>query len=142
MQKNLELETGKQLVESINRLVQLQTLNADDANSKAEAAGLEAYIRNTLFEHAGALMGHWYAVRTEYEPLCNAFASIANRAFAIQAQRRQIDAAAQAAVKQETGTVTEGDAMAPLPGESNLIAPEGAPLILKGNFGGKPKAKR
>jgi hypothetical protein len=145
MQKQLDMETGKQVIESINRLQQLNQLNSTDANSIAEAKGLEEYLKNQLFEHAGFLLGCWYAVRTEYEPLCNVFANITNRAAAINQQKQALQQVAQSRdpVKDEPSKIVEGDPMAPLPGESNLIAPEGAPLILKGNFRGPPtKSKR
>jgi len=100
MQKPLDMEAGKQIIDAISRLAQLAgNGEADskiitlDANANAEKAGLVEYIKNQLFEHAGHLMGCWFAVKNEYEPLCNSFASILNRAEGIRAQRKAADAA-------------------------------------------------
>lgn len=94
------MEAGKQIIDAISRLTQL-TGNGDadskiitlDKNAEAEKAGLREYVKNQMFEHAGHLMGCWFAIKNEYEPLCNTFASILNRAEGIRAQRKAADAA-------------------------------------------------
>jgi hypothetical protein len=100
MQKPLDMEAGKQIIDAISRLANLTGgAEADskiitlDKNAEAEKAGLREYIKNQLLEHAGHLMGCWFAVKNEYEPLCNSFASIINRAEGIRAQRKAADAA-------------------------------------------------
>jgi hypothetical protein len=100
MQKPLDMEAGKQIIDAISRLAQL-TGNGEadskiitlDKNAEAEKAGLREYIKNQMFEYSGHLMGCWFAVKNEYEPLCNAAASIINRAEGIRAQRKAADAA-------------------------------------------------
>lgn len=97
------MEKGKQIIDAINRLTQLSGTEGDskiitlDKNAEAEKAGLREFLKNQLFEHAGFLMGCWFAVKNEYEPLCNTMASILNRAHAIQALRAKADSAAEAA---------------------------------------------
>lgn len=140
MQKPLELEKGKQIIDSIDRLAQLQSMKDKTPNDTAEANGLVEFLKNALFEHAASLMGCWYAVRTEYEPLCNAFAHIASRADSINRQKAAIERKVRGQVEEAAAPViTEGelppaDPMAPVAGESNLIAPEGAPMILTPQF--------
>ena len=136
------METGKQLIDAMTRLTQLAKLDSKDANAKAEEAGLQEYMRNHLFEHAGHLLGCWFAIKNEYEPLCNAFASIANRAQGIQRQR--LNAEAALAAQDETpadAVVTEADPMAKVEGETDLVAPPGAPMILKPQFNGGKRKK-
>jgi hypothetical protein len=94
------MEAGKQIIDAISRLSQLvgngeadSKIITLDANANAEKAGLVEYIKNQMFEHAGHLMGCWFAIKNEYEPLCNAFASMTNRAEGIRAQRKAADAA-------------------------------------------------
>jgi hypothetical protein len=126
MNKSLELAEGRQLIDSVARLAQLSNSNngsSTDANSEAEKAGLREYIKNQLFEHAAYVLGCWFAVKSEYEPLCNAFASIANRAKSIQAQR----AAASEQADAPTPTPTEAT---PTEEPRELVAPPGAPLVL------------
>lgn len=130
MTKQLNMETGRQVIETINRLSQLAQLNSTDANSKAETAGLTELLRNQLFEHAGHLMGCWFAIETEYQPLCNTLASVLNRAQGIQAQRNPESA------KANTTATVEETAL-----EESRIAPAGTPIVLSPNFRKGP-AKR
>jgi hypothetical protein len=138
MHTSLEMEAGEQIIASVSRLDQLAKLDSKEPNAIAEAAGLQEHIKNQLFQHAGHLLGCWFTIKNEYEPFCNVFASISNRATHILQQRAAREAAltAKQAEQQpeQAATTAIVDEMAPLPGESNLVAPEGAPLILTPEF--------
>jgi hypothetical protein len=136
MNKPLDIEVGKQIIDAVNRLSQLDGTDGKiitlDKNLEAEKNGLREYVRNQLFEHAGHLLGCWFAVRNEYEPLCQAVSSLLNRAAGIDAQRK----ATQSALSPTQGDADAGpvavvDELAPAPGESELVAPPGTPLVLK-----------
>ena len=126
------MEEGKQIIDAISRL---NTLGGEDSkivtldkNAEAEKAGLREYLKNTLLEHAGHLVGCWFAVKNEYEPLCNVFANITNRAEGIRAQRLAAEADPRLG-----GQVTESaKESAPAAAEEprDLVAPPGTPLVL------------
>jgi len=93
MTSPLPLEKGKQLIDSLTRLRQLadSKLGTLDKNAEAEQRGTIEFVRSQLFDHAEHLLGCWWAVQNEYQPLCNAVASMLTRANAIQAQRAAAD---------------------------------------------------
>jgi hypothetical protein len=137
MTSNLEAPRAKKIIDAINRFAQLAKLDSKEPNAVAEQAGIETFLKNELFEHAGHLLGCWVAVENEYEPLCNVLAKISYRAQSVRDQRAASEAAARAAEQPaaaEESKVTESNSLAPLPGESNLVAPAGAPLILTPKF--------
>lgn len=47
--------------------------------SDAEVAGLTEYLANRLLEFAPELLGCWFVVRNEYEPLIGTIATVMNR---------------------------------------------------------------
>jgi len=130
MNKPLTMEVGKQIIDAISRLNSLGGEDSKivtlDKNAEAEKAGLREYLKNVLLEHAGHLVGCWFAVKNEYEPLCNVFANITNRAEGIRAQRLAAEADPRLG-----GPVTSPDSGAPAQeAPRDLVAPPGTPLVL------------
>lgn len=87
MNQNLELQQGIAIIDAIKRLNQLQTAKIVTKNDDAERAGLEKFISSSVLQHASVLLGCWYAVKTEYEPLIGAFAHLQARAAAVMGMR-------------------------------------------------------
>lgn len=87
----LKLDRPKfdQLAVALGRLEDIKQLSAlsKTREVEAEAMGLVEFLSVQLIDHASELLGCWFVVKAEYEPLCNAVLPIVNRANSIIAQR-------------------------------------------------------
>jgi len=99
MNKPLELNEGRDLINAVNKLNALSAQKILTKTSDAEKAGLDSYVRTALYEHASVLLACWFAVRTEYEPLINSVGAILNRVNGMKQLHEQ--AVAAAAEKEE-----------------------------------------
>lgn len=100
MNQPLDRNVGMQLIDAIHRLNQLSSSVIVNKNDDAEKAGLEKFLYTGLVAHASVLLGCWFTVKTEYEPLVNCFSHLLERANGLTelrgAQHRQLVAAAAA----------------------------------------------
>ncbi len=89
MIKPLTLNEGIELIQAVNKLIQLGAQKIIDKNSEAEKAGLETFVRSKMYEHASVLLACFYATKTEYEPLINSVSAIMNRAVGMNSVKQQ-----------------------------------------------------
>lgn len=108
MSKKVEQMPPQRAQELMNAFARYNHLTAeksslvtpDSKRDEAEITGLRNFLHNTLLEYCGELMGCWLAVRQEYEPLCQVFAAITQRASSINvAHQAEVAARAAAAEK-------------------------------------------
>jgi hypothetical protein len=86
----LTLEVASRLALGIRRLAILNTTTVATANRDAEIRGIQAMLLNELPRYGNELVGCWFAIHQEYEPLVEAVASILRRAS--DANQRRVDA--------------------------------------------------
>lgn len=84
-----------------HRLLELKSQSVVTPTTEAEVRGLLEYLANELISHADELIACYVAVKLEYEPMLNIFASVGNRVSGIQHARAQI-------VKRQTPLTNEG----------------------------------
>jgi len=93
-------EEAAKVAHAIRRLRVLRQTTIHSPRSEAELNGLSAFVQNFLAAHADELVGCWFAVHSEYEPLCNAFATLLRRAGdANQIHAMRVQAAQKSAEK-------------------------------------------
>jgi hypothetical protein len=86
----LTVEKAGRLALGIRRLAILGSTTIATAQRDAEIRGIQAMLLNELPKYANELVGCWFAVHQEYEPLVEAVASVLRRAS--DANQRRIDA--------------------------------------------------
>lgn len=82
----LTAKDAEQIGGALQRLHELRNQSIQTPTQDAEIAGLVEFLAPRLMEHAHELLGMWYVVRHEYEPLVNNIARILNRVNVVQAQ--------------------------------------------------------
>jgi hypothetical protein len=100
----LTMEAANQLGGALQRRAELSALTILTKETEAELRALGSFIAETITDNAAELLGCWFTVRREYEPLLKAFASVAFRVSGILSYPV---AAAGPAEQQQTAPSTE-----------------------------------
>lgn len=83
--KRLSTEIAIQLGGALAKVAELENLSIVTKESEAELRGLKSFINDTLHEYANDLLGAWFVVRQEYEPLVNGVSRLLFRASSLNA---------------------------------------------------------
>lgn len=85
MSKRTELTEAKasEIAGAIQRLNELGDSTIINPATEAEVKGLRNYLANTLPQYANELLGCWFVMHNEYEPLIQGFAGLFGRATAL-----------------------------------------------------------
>lgn len=110
----LKLDRPKfdQLAGALGRLEDIKNLSALSTTREveAEALGLVEFLSKELIDHAPEMLGCWFVVKAEYEPLCNALVPMVNRCNSIISQRiAQQEARVKAAAAAPAAAPTPGN---------------------------------
>lgn len=81
---NLTMEAAKQIGGAIDRLNQIGTGLIVKPGDEAESKALENWLKGELLKYAQQLLGSYFVIKTEYEPLVMGVAGILRRATAPQ----------------------------------------------------------
>lgn len=98
-QQPLNLEQAGRMAHAIRRRRFLREWTVATAERDAELRGIEAFLAVELNKHADELVGCWFGVHTEYEPLIEVVAALLRRAE--DATQRRIAASRPAAKNPE-----------------------------------------
>lgn len=99
----MSAQDANNLALAVKRYVELSGAAVVTATAEAEIAGLKEYISKQAFVHIGELMGTYFAVRQEYEPLIKTVAFMFKRVDAINQRAAAIaQAEADERAKQES----------------------------------------
>lgn len=79
----LSAQVAQQMRSSVIRLAQLNSTKIVTKDSDAEKAALESFLRQQAYANISELLGCWFAVRNEYEPLIKAYATLLSRSTAL-----------------------------------------------------------
>jgi hypothetical protein len=78
--ETLTFEAAQKLGGAIQRLSELAAAPVITPTSEAEQKGLVQFLQAELFKYANELVGSWFVMHTEYEPLIGCVASLLSRA--------------------------------------------------------------
>jgi len=76
-------EVATQLAGALQRLNELGDSKIINPAHEAEITGTRQYIARELPKYAAELLGNWFVLRNEYEPLIQGFSGLMGRAGAI-----------------------------------------------------------
>jgi hypothetical protein len=96
-QQPLSRKQAIELANALGRLSEIQSQSITSPSLQAEARGLVEHCSAAFLSHGPELMGCWFVVRDEYEPIVNLVARITGRVRGIfaaaEAQAKQVEAA-------------------------------------------------
>lgn len=72
---------------AIVRLRELEQTKIVTQDTEPEKRLLAEYLRKTAYEHLNELLGCWYVLHNEYEPLLHTLAPLVGRCFGMLQQR-------------------------------------------------------
>jgi hypothetical protein len=79
----LSFETANEIAGALARRQELTSTTILSKDTEAELRGLNQYLTTALANHSEELLGCWFTIRREYEPLLQAFSTVAFRVGAI-----------------------------------------------------------
>jgi hypothetical protein len=79
----LSMQKANEIAGAIARRFELKGTKIVTKENEAELRGLDQFLSNALTEHVEELLGCWFTIRREYEPLLQTFAQVAYRVGAI-----------------------------------------------------------
>ena len=79
----LSHKTANELAGALQRWTELRNAKIKTPTTDAELAGLTEYMATTLITHSSDLLGAWFVVRAEYEPLIGVLTNIKARLDAV-----------------------------------------------------------
>jgi hypothetical protein len=85
----LNMKAANEIGGALERLRAMKEERIATPTTDAEKASLIGWLADRLITHAPELLGAWFVVRHEYEPLVNGMTAIFTRANALAAQRMQ-----------------------------------------------------
>lgn len=83
----LTKEKAARMAHAIRRLKILQASKIATANKDAELRGIQTMLLTELPKHADELLGCWFAIHREYEPLVESAAALIRRANQVNMER-------------------------------------------------------
>jgi hypothetical protein len=87
--QRLNVKAATEIGGALERWHALRANKIATPTADAELAGLTEYLANQLLTYAPELLGCWFVVRNEYEPLVNSAFTLLSRVDAMRAQRAQ-----------------------------------------------------
>lgn len=84
--QTLDMQLASQIAGALQRINELSQLSVQLPAHVAEIKGNHEFLANTLIQHADELLGCWFTVRREYEPLIRAFSTVAFRVSGVLAK--------------------------------------------------------
>jgi hypothetical protein len=82
-------EKAHEITGALNRLAELSQSKLVLPGTEEEKAKLERYLQNEARQHLGELLGTWFVVRREYEPLINVLTTVSQRIGFVAQQRAE-----------------------------------------------------
>lgn len=100
--RRLNAQIIEQLAAQLNRLSELSQHKIISRNDEAEKAGIHAFLAEHFVVFGSELLGCWYTVRGEYEPLLRVITAVTARVAGQLEQVREVAAAQIAATQSQT----------------------------------------
>lgn len=88
-----DLKLAGEVAGALGRFRELSALDVQTPAHAAEIQGTIQYLSQTFLTHGETLLGSWFTVRQEYQPLLQAFATVAHRVGGILNRNAQTAAA-------------------------------------------------
>lgn len=88
--ERLNIKIATEIGGALERWHTLRNQAIKTPTTDAEIAGLTEFLANQLLTHAPELLGCWYVVRNEYEPLVNVVFNVLGRVDGIRMERARI----------------------------------------------------
>jgi len=105
---SLSEEQAAQILDLYNRYLVLSASKVHTRESDAEREGVTTALMGMLLEFTPTLLGAWFTIKKEYEPLCQGFFQILQR---VDAQRfatmQHLQRQAEAATKTDGSTIVK-----------------------------------
>ena len=93
----LDQETAVKIGGALARLHELTHKSIVEKDDAAERRGNEQFLNRALLEHAHELLGAWFTIRNQYQPLIQGFACLVSQADGVIARIKSAQEASKPA---------------------------------------------